>query len=70
LPPGLAKKYYRSGQLPPGWERRIEPIPVVVERQLVPVPAGYRRGIIDGFAVLYSLHTGVIIDVTALFGGK
>ena len=68
LPPGLAKKYYRTGHLPPGWERRVEPIPVVVERQLVPVPVGYRRGIIDGFAVVYSPRTGVIIDVTALFG--
>jgi hypothetical protein len=40
----------------------------VVERQLVPVPVGYRRGIIDGFAVVYSPRTGVIVDVTALFG--
>src|SRR5437879_1015352 len=29
LPPGLQKKYYRTGHLPPGWEKRIEPIPVV-----------------------------------------
>ena len=68
LPPGLAGKYYRTGHLPPGWETRIEPLPAAVERQLVPVPQGYRRGIIDGVAVVFSPGSGVIVDVTALFG--
>jgi hypothetical protein len=44
LAPGLQKKLYRTGHLPPGWERRMQPMPVVVEQQLVPVPQGYRRG--------------------------
>src|SRR5258708_10664405 len=42
LPPGLQKKLYRTGHLPPGWERKLEPFPLVVERQLVAVPSGYR----------------------------
>src|SRR5437763_5006778 len=33
LPPGLKKKFYRTGHLPPGWEKKLEPIPVDVERQ-------------------------------------
>lgn len=70
LPPGLAKKYYRTGHLPPGWERRIEPVPVMVERQLPPVPPEYRRGFIDGNVVVYSPRTGVMIDVVAVFGGR
>lgn len=70
LPPGLAKKYYRTGRLPPGWERRLEPLPVVVERELVPLPYGYRRGLLDGLAVIYSPRTGVIVDATAVFGGR
>jgi hypothetical protein len=70
LPPGLQKKYYRTGHLPPGWEKRIEPIPVVVERRLIPVPIEYRRGIIDGYVVLYSPRTLVMIDVSPLFGLK
>ncbi len=69
LPPGLENKLYRDGHLPPGWEKRMEPFPVEVERQLVPVPQGYRRGFIDGFAVLYSPRTQVIVDITAVFGG-
>ena len=68
LPPGLAKKLYRTGHLPPGWERKIEPLPVVVERQLAPFPDGYQRGVIDGYVVAYSPNTRVIIDVVALFG--
>ena len=34
LPPGLQKKLYRTGHLPPGWERRIEPVPVIIEQRL------------------------------------
>jgi hypothetical protein len=68
LPPGLQKKLYRSGRLPPGWERRMQPLPVVVERQLSPVPAGYSRGYMDGYAVVYSPRTQVVIDIVAVFG--
>lgn len=68
LPPGLRKKYYRTGQLPPGWERRIEPVPMVVERQLPPLPPDYRRGFIDGNVVVYAPRTGIMIDVVAVFG--
>lgn len=67
LPPGLQKKFYRTGQLPRGWQRRLQPIPVVVERQLVVLPYDYRRGVIDGNAVIYAPRTGVIIDATVIF---
>ena len=70
LPPGLQKKLYRTGHLPPGWVRRIQPLPVVVEQQLVPIPAGYRRGFIDGSVVVYSPRTQVVVDVVAVFGGR
>ncbi len=70
LPPGLEKKLYRTGRLPPGWEKRMKPLPVVVERQMVPVPNGYRRGIIDGYAVMYIPQTQVVIDVVAVFGPR
>jgi len=66
LPPGLAKKYYRSGWLPPGWARRVRLIPRYIERDLVVLPRGYRRGIIDGHAVVFDSR-GFIIDVAVLF---
>lgn len=68
LPPGLAKKYARTGTLPPGWEKKIEPIPVAVERRLVVLPPEYRRGYIDGAIVIYSPRTQVVVDVVALLG--
>lgn len=66
LPRRARHVYARAGYLPPGWARRIEPIPVHVTRQLPPVPYGYRRGIIDGHAVVYS-QAGLIFDVAVLF---
>ena len=68
LPPGLAKKLQRGGSLPPGWQNKIQPVPVVVEQRLAPVPAGCRRGIIDGAYVVYEPTRGLIIDVMASFG--
>lgn len=67
LPPGLQKKYARTGQLPPGWQKKMEPFPVVVERELVVLPSGYRRGVLDGHAVIYNPRTQVIIDIAVLF---
>ena len=67
LPPGLQKKVARGGQLPPGWQKKFEAFPVALERQLPPLPPDYRRGVIDGNAVIFNRHTNVIIDVTVLF---
>jgi hypothetical protein len=67
LPPGLQKKLYRTGQLPPGWQRKIRSFPVVVERRLGPLPSYYRRGVIDNYAVVYDPRRNVIIDVAPLW---
>jgi hypothetical protein len=66
LPPGLQKKYARTGQLPPGWQKKVEPFPASLERECSPLPAGYRRGVIDAHAVIYDSR-GTIIDVAVLF---
>jgi len=63
LPPGLAKKYYRTGELPPGWQKKLRPFPVELERRLAPVPRPYRRGFIDGYAVVYDPRTHIIVDL-------
>ena len=67
LPPGLQKKLARTGQLPPGWQKRFDPFPVAIERQLVALPVGYRRGVVDGHAVIFDDRTHVILDVAVLF---
>jgi hypothetical protein len=66
LPPGLQKKYDRTGRLPPGWEKKMEPMPVVLERRLPPLPSGYHRGVFEGHAVIYR-PGGRIIDATVIF---
>lgn len=67
LPPGLRKKLARTGQLPPGWQKKMEPFPVGLERQLVVLPQGYQRGVMDGHAVIYNRRSKTIIDVAVLF---
>ena len=67
LPPGLQKKVALGGALPPGWRKKFEPFPREVERRLEPLPIGYRRGVIDGHAVIYSTRSHTVIDVAVLF---
>jgi hypothetical protein len=67
LPPGLQKKVARGGQLPPGWQKKFEPFPTVVERRLPPLPPDYRRGVMDGHAVIFNTRSNVIVDVAVLF---
>lgn len=55
------------GELPPGWKKKFEPFPVALERQLTMLPSSYRRGVIDGHAVIYNSRTHVIVDVAVLF---
>ena len=66
LPPGLRKKYQRTGKLPPGWQKKMEPFPARLERDCAPLPAGYRRGVFDAHAVIYN-PSGTIVDVAVLF---
>lgn len=63
LPPGLRKKYYRTGQLPPGWQKRMRPFPPVLIERLPPPPPYCDRGYVDGYAVVYDRRTRVIVDV-------
>ena len=64
LPPGLQKKVARGGQLPPGWQKKMQPFPASVDRALLPLPAGYSRGVFEGHAVIY--NGGVVVDIFAI----
>jgi hypothetical protein len=66
LPPGLAKKWMRTGSLPPGWERRMRPVPIVVVHEMGPICATCGVGVIDRCAVVYDRKTRIILDVLAL----
>jgi hypothetical protein len=62
LPPGLQKKYYRTGALPPGWQKKMRPFPPELVRQLPPPPPNCEFGYIDGVAVVYDRKTRIILD--------
>src|SRR5579871_3017772 len=62
LPPGLRKKYARTGTLPPGWEKKLRPFPPELIRVLPPPPPNCERGYIDGVAVVYDRKTRIILD--------
>jgi hypothetical protein len=68
LPPGLRKKYARTGTVPPGWQKRLQPLPVAVVEQLPPPPPNCERGYVDGYAVVYDRRTRVILDTVDLIG--
>lgn len=68
LPPGLRRKYYRNGTLPPGWQARFRPMPVALIQQLPPVPYGYERGYYDGYAVVLNPRTRILYDVVDVLG--
>ncbi len=68
LPPGLRKKYARTGTVPPGWQKRVQPLPVAVVEQLPPPPPNCERGYVDGYAVVYDRRTRVILDTVDLIG--
>src|SRR5687768_5066471 len=67
LPPGLQKKLARGGSLPPGWEKKLERFPAGLERDLVVLPPGHARGVMDGHAVIYNPITHAILDIASLF---
>ena len=62
LPPGLRKKYYRTGKLPRGWEKKIRPFPAELVLVLPPPPPNCEFGYIEGVAVVYDRRTRIILD--------
>jgi hypothetical protein len=70
VPAGQRKRFFRSSHLPPGWEKKMEPLPAEVEKQLMPIPREYRRGIIDGSVVLYVPKSGAVLDSVFLFSPR
>ena len=66
LPPGLEKNLRRGKPLPPGWQKKILAFPTPLEGQLPPLPAGYRRVVVDRWALIVADATNVVWDVIDL----
>ena len=65
-PQNLVQRYEGPGQLPPGWQNEMMPMPPVLERRLRPLPVGYWRGVFEGHAVIYE-PDGRISDAGVIF---
>ena len=63
LPPRLEKQLRERGTLPPGLQKRVQPLPVELERELRKLPTGYRRVVIAGNVILMNEKTAVIYDI-------
>lgn len=63
LPPGLEKQLQKNGKLPPGLEKKVVGLPLELERQLSPIPTGYRRVVIGGNVITMEPVTGMIYDI-------
>ena len=77
LPPGLARKLARGGELPPGWQKKLakgqimpveiyqqcQPLPREVVVQLPPPPPGTILAAIEGKVVRLLVATREILDV-------
>jgi len=65
LPPGLEKQLQKNGTLPPGLQQKIQPLPPVLEVQLMKLPEGQKRVAIAGNIILMNSKTGLMIDILA-----
>ena len=63
LPAGLERQLREKGKLPPGLEKKIQPLPAELERQLTKLPTGYRRVVIAGNVILMNETTGLIYEI-------
>lgn len=63
LPPGLERQLRVRGKLPPGLQKKVQPLPIELERELRVLPTGYRRVVVAGNVVLMNEKTAVIYDI-------
>ena len=63
LPPGLEKQLQKNGTLPPGLQQKIQPLPPVLEVQLMKLPEDQKRVAIAGNIILMDSKSGLMIDI-------
>jgi hypothetical protein len=63
LPPGLERQLVVNGTLPPGLQKKIQPVPVDLEQILPPPPPNFRHVVIGGNLVLINRSNFQIASV-------
>jgi len=59
----LQKKLDRDGQLPPGLQKRLEPLPVDLDRRLSRRPEYWERVILEHDVILLDRRTNRVLDI-------
>jgi hypothetical protein len=59
----LQKKLDRDGQLPPGLQKRLEPLPVDLDRRLSRLPEYWERVILEHDVILLDRRTNRVLDI-------
>jgi hypothetical protein len=57
--------WHRGVNLPAGWQGQVEPLADADIAMLAP-PPGYQFGYYEGWAIVYDLNTGVVLDAVNL----
>ena len=63
LPPGIRKQLQRNGTLPPGLEKKMEPLPKEVEVRMKQLPPEYTRVVIGTDVIILDKTTQKILDI-------
>lgn len=69
LPPGLRKQMRQRGHLPPGLDKHWVALPLVLERDLPPLPPYYARRRVDNDLLVVDVRANVIVSLwPGIFG--
>lgn len=63
LPPGLQKQVRERGALPPGLRSHLVPLPVVLERDLPPLPPHYVRRFLGSDLLVIDLRMSLVVSI-------
>ena len=63
LPPGLERQLAERGTLPPGLQKRLEPLPVDLDRRLPRLPEYWERVVLERDVILIDRRTNRILDI-------
>jgi hypothetical protein len=57
----------RNGELPPGLEHEIQPLPRALDVRLSAVDVAWRRGFIDGKVVTWDRKSRRVVDIIEIY---
>jgi hypothetical protein len=63
LPPGLRMQVLENGELPPGLEKQLQPLPWRLERRFPRLPRGIQRRVLGDDVLVWDSTTRLVLDV-------